>query len=184
MKPPVTEGSIGSKKGYKMKKLRKTVLVFIMMLCLLTVGVSADEAYSSQNDPLVSLSYVNDILGPQIMAEVLAKIESQYVKIDAITDISSGDYTLVTLNRGETLMSKGICEIVLLSGNSTVVVTSSSNIAAGEGIVDVTDGTVLTNGILVKSNHKIIIPKADGRGMTATSDSVTLLVKGDYTLAD
>lgn len=167
-----------------MKNIKKSLLVIALILTILTVSVSADEAYSSQNDPLVSLSYVNDVLGPQIMAEVLAKIESQYVKITDITDMSAGDYSLVTLSRDQTLMAKGICEIVVLSGDSTVIISSSSNIEAGQGLVDVTDGAVITNGQLIKVNHKIIIPKADGRGIVVTSDSVSILVRGEYVIAD
>ncbi len=167
-----------------MKNLKKSVLIFILMLAMLTFGVSADETYSSQNDPLVSLSYVNDVLGPQIMAQVLEKIESQYVKISDLTDMSSGEYQLITLAKGDTLMCKGVCEIVLLSGNATTVITAASNIEAGQGLIDVTDGTVVTNGALLKANHKIIIPKSDGRGIIVTGDSVSLLVRGAYTIAD
>ena len=167
-----------------MKKLKKSAIIFVMIITILTFGVSADEAYSSKNDPLVSLSYVNDVLGPQIMSQVIEKIESQYVKISDITDMMSGELTLVTLSKGDTLMSKGVCEIVLLSGNATTLITASSNIEAGQGLVDVTDGTVVTNGSLIKANHKIIIPKADGRGIIVTGDSVSLLVRGAYSIAD
>ena len=167
-----------------MKNLKKSVLIFVLIVTILTFGVSADEAYSTKNDPLVSLSYVNDVLGPQIMAQVLEKIESQYVKISDINDMMSGELTLVTLSKGDTLMSKGVCEIVLLSGNATTLITASSNIEAGQGLIDVTDGTVVTNGALIKANHKIIIPKADGRGLIVTGDSVSLLVRGAYTIAD
>ena len=167
-----------------MKNLKKSLVIFALIVALLTFGVSADEAYSTKNDPLVSLSYVNDVLGPQIMAQVLEKIESQYVKISDLIDMSTGELTLITLSKGDTLMSKGVCEIVLLSGNATTLITAASNIEAGQGLVDVTDGTMVTNGTLIKANHKVIIPKADGRGIIVTGDSVTLLVRGAYTVAD
>ena len=167
-----------------MKNLKKSVIIFALIVGLLTFGVSADEAYSSKNDPLVSLSYVNDVLGPQIMSQVLAKIESDYVKISDLTDMSAGELALVTLNNGDTLMSKGICEIVVVSGSVTALITSSSNVEAGQGLIDVTDGTVVTNGSVVSLNHKIIIPKADGRGIVVTGDGVTVLVRGAYTIAN
>ncbi len=167
-----------------MKNLKKSALIFVLIITILTFGVSADEAYSSKTDPLVSLSYVNDVLGPQIMAQVLEKIESEYVKISDITDMMSGELTLITLSKGDTLMSKGVCEIVLLSGNATSLITASSNIEAGQGLIDVTDGTVVTNGALIKANHKIVIPKADGRGIIVTGDTITLIVRGAYTIAD
>lgn len=91
---------------------------------------------------------------------------------------------LVTLNQGETLMAKGITEIVVISGDSTALITASANVQAGEGLIDITDGNVVINGALVKPNHQIIIPKADGRGIIATSGSVSLLVRGEYTVAN
>ena len=167
-----------------MKNLKKSIIIFTVVVALLTFGVAADEAYSSKNDPLISLSYANNVLGPQIMAEVLEKIESEYIKISDITDMMSGELTVITLSKGDTLMCKGVCEIILLSGNATTLITASSNIEAGQGLVDVTDGTIVTNGTLIKANHKIVIPKADGRGIVVTGDSVTLIVRGAYTIAD
>ncbi|MBQ8254252.1 MAG: hypothetical protein IJY94_01960 [Clostridia bacterium] len=167
-----------------MKSFKKSALIFLLIVTILTFGVSADGAYSSKNDPLVSLSYVNDVLGPQIMSQVLSKIESDYVKISDLTDMSSGELTLITLNKGDTLMAKGVCEIVVLSGSATALITSSANVNAGQGLVDVTDGAVVTNGTLVALNHKIIIPKADGRGLVVTSDGISVLVRGAYTVAN
>lgn len=167
-----------------MKNLKKSILVISLVVALLMLGVSADEAYSSKNDPLVSLSYVNDVLGPQIMSEVLSKIESQYVKISDIKDVTAGEYSLVTLSKHQTLMAKGVCEIIVLNGNATVLITSSTNIEAAQGLIDVTDGAVVTNGNILKANHQVIIPKADGRGIVAISSGVTVLVKGAYTIAD
>ena len=167
-----------------MKNLKKSLISLILLLTVLAIGVSADDAYSTKNDPLVSLSYVNDVLGPQIMAEVLEKIDSQYIKITDIKELSGGEYTLVTLEKHQTLMAKGVCEIVVLSGNATVLITSSTNIEAAQGLIDVTDGAVVTNGNIIKANHQVIIPKADGRGIAAVSSGVTVLVKGAYTIAD
>lgn len=167
-----------------MKNIKKSALIFVLIVTILTFGVSADEAYSSKNDPLVSLSYVNDVLGPQIMSQVLGKIESEYVKISDLTDMSAGELTLVTLKKGDTLMAKGVCEIVVVTGSVTALITSAENISAGQGLVDVTDGAAVTNGTIVKLYHKVIIPKSDGRGITATDDGVSLLVRGAYTIAN
>ncbi len=167
-----------------MKNLKKSVISLILLLTVLTIGVSADEAYSSKNDPLVSLSYVNDVLGPQIMAEVLEKIDSQYVKISDIKNVTAGEYTLVTLNKHQTLMAKGVCELIVLNGNATVLITSSTNIEAAQGLIDITDGAVVTNGNILKANHQVVVPKADGRGIVAVTSGFTVLVKGAYTIAD
>lgn len=167
-----------------MKRMKKSVIVFLLIITTLTLGVSADAEYSTADDPLVSKSYVNDVLGPQIMAQVLEKIESEYVKLSDISSVAAGQYNVVTLSKNQTLMSKSVCELILLNGSATALITSSTNVQNGEGLIDMTDGAVVTNGTLIKNNHYIIIPKTDGRGLVVTSDNVTVLVRGEYVIAD
>lgn len=167
-----------------MNRMKKSIIVFILILATLTLGVSADTEYSSADDPLVSKSYVNDVLGPQIMAQVLEKIEKEYVKLSDISNVSAGEYKVLTLSKNQTLMASGVCEIVILSGNATALITSSANVSNGEGLIDLTVGSVITNGSLIKTNSYVIIPKSDGRGFVVTSDSAVILARGSYVVAD
>ena len=73
-----------------MKKFPKLTSAFLLLLAALTLCVSADGAYSSKDDPLVSLSYVNDVLGPEIMAQVMARVEKEYIKLSDISKASAG----------------------------------------------------------------------------------------------
>ncbi len=166
-----------------MNKITRLTTVFLLILAALTLCVSADDVYSSQDDPLVSLSYVNDVLGPEIMAQVMAKVEAEYIKISDISVASAGSYTYVTLQKGQTLMAKACCEVVVLDGSATAVITSSVNVAAGAGIHDLTAGSVITNGSLLPLSHYLVIPKADGRGFAVTSDIANILVRGEYHIA-
>ena len=182
-KPPFERGITENKKGLaRMNRISKLAVAFSLLLTVLTLCVAADSAYSSVDDPLVSLSYVNDVLGPEIMAQVLAKIETEYVKISDISVASTGSYTYVTLKKGQTLMAKSCCEVVLLDGTATAVITSSSNVAAGAGISDLTVGSVIINGAMIPANHYTVIPKADGRGFVVSSDTATILVRGEYNI--
>ncbi len=166
-----------------MKKFTKHIAALILVLTALVLGVSADGVYSSQSDPLVSLSYVNDVLAPEIMSQVMAKIEKEYVKISDITSANAGLYTQVTLKRGQTLMAASCCEMIALDGDATVTVTSAANIKAGAGINDLTGGTVLTNGTKLPINRYLVVPKPDGRGFTVTSATMNILVRGEYNIA-
>lgn len=167
-----------------MKQLKRSILTFLLILTVLAFGVSADEAYSSQNDPLVSLSYVNDVLGPQIMEQIMNKVEKEYVKLTDISAISSGMYSTVTLVKDQTLTVRSVCEIVFLSGSATVLVTSSDNVRNGMGIHDLTDAKILTNGSIYPLNHYTIVTKPDGRGFYVTSDSATVLIRGEYDITE
>ena len=163
-----------------MNRFTKLAVTFALILTVLTLCVSADGAYSSQDDPLVSLSYVNDILGPQIMEQVMAKVEADYIKISDIRLALAGSYTPVALQKGQTLMADGCCEVILLDGAAKAVVTSEANVRTGVGLADLTAGVTITNEELLTANHYLVIPKADGRGFAVTSDTANILVRGEY----
>lgn len=165
-----------------MKRLSRLTTVFAVVLAALTLCVSADEVYSSKNDPLVSLSYVNDVLAPEIVSQVMEKIEAEYVKLSDISIASAGSYTNLTLKKGQTLMASSVCELILLNGSAVTVVTSASNLEAGAGLSDLTDGSVLRNGSPLPANHYLVVPKGDGRGLTVVSEKVDLLVRGEYNI--
>ena len=159
---------------------KRLIATFLVLLTVLTFGVTADQVYTTKDDPLVSLSYVNDVLGPQIMQQVLAKIDAEYIKISDIGSTAGGSYALLTLAKGETLMASTCCEVVVLSGTATTVVTSAANLSAGNGISDLTVGTVLINGKTLPTNHYLVIPKPDGRGFTVSSTEAVILIRGEY----
>lgn len=167
-----------------MKSAKKIIYVLVIIVAILAISVSANDQYSTKNDPLVSFSYVNDVLGPKIMAEVLAKIESEYVKIGDVSNVSGGQYNVVTLNKDQTVMAKSVLEIIVVEGSANTVVTSDENIQAGKGINDVTAGNVLINGAALPVNHYLVAAKGDGRGFVVTSDSITVLIRGEYNITD
>ena len=80
-------------------------------------------------------------------------------------------------------MAKSCCEVIVLDGSATAVITSSVNVAAGAGISDLTAGGVVVNGNALPINHYLVIPKADGRGFVVSSDVANLLVRGEYHIA-
>ena len=163
-----------------MNRFSKLTVTFVVLLAALTLCVSADGVYSSVDDPLVSLSYVNDVLAPEIMEQIMTRIEKEYVKIEDVGSLAAGQYTPVSLTKGQTLLADACCEIILLDGVATAVVTAATNVENGVGLSDLTLGSVVTNGNVVLTNHYLVIPKADGRGFVVTSDTANILVRGEY----
>ncbi len=163
-----------------MNRFTKLTVTFVLLLTALTLCVSADGAYSSVDDPLVSLSYVNDILAPEIVEQVMAKVEAEYIKISDISAASAGSYTNISLTKGQTLMADACCEVILADGAATVIVTAASNVENGAGICDLTAGSMIVNGELLAVSHYLVIPKADGRGIVVTSDTANIMVRGEY----
>ncbi len=165
-----------------MNKITKYLNIVVLVIALLSLFVSASGEYSSKDDPLVSLSYLEDIFGPDVMSKIIDKIDGDYVKITDISSISGGEYTPVSMTKGNTFMASSACEVIVLSGSSVAVVTSHDNVTKGAGLSDLTAGTVITSGTVLPENHYIVIPKSDGRGFTVTSDTLTVLVRGEYNI--
>ena len=62
-------------------------------------------------------------------------------------------------------------------------VGTATCVASGApGLVDSTGGTTLANGNALVTNHLYLVTVAT-RGVTATADTVKLLVRGSYTIA-
>ena len=99
----------------------------------------------SEQDPLVTRTYVEE------------RLKLNVVELDA----------------GRRLVAGAGTELILRSGNATVVDSESG------GLSDATDGVDLRKGTQVPRNHLLIAPRDDGRGLTAASQ-VIVLVRGDY----
>ena len=167
-------------------KRNKKLRIAAVAAAVLAAGVmTVYAAYDSSRDPLVSLSYLNEVFKPEVKAELKTELYNQLAEdysatIDALQkqiDVLSNEYDVVNMTNGQRLTADASCEIVLLSGNASVRCS-----AASEGIIDCTDGFILYEGQMVEENHKLLVPdNGDGRGLTALSDA-KLLVKGGYTL--
>lgn len=147
----------------------------------------------SQSDPLVSLSYLTDVLTPSILNQVDAKLaakEQAYVdKLQQVADGyvaemealvgqgvggSASVFTVVDLAQGKTLTGAVGCELMLRVGSANCVSPASP------GLIDSTDGSTLEGGRALVKNHLYLVT-VEGRGITATS-AVKVLVRGSYTI--
>ncbi len=180
----------------------------IFLLCaLITVSVSGVAVfaanYDSSEDPIVTLSYIQSIFKPQVDNQISEtekkltdEINSLKSEIELLkSQISSGAvsttetedsenqggiYEVLELKKGDTLTADSPCEVILRAGQIQVV-----SPYAEQGIGDYTSGTDLFNGTNIDKNHLLIIPRGgDGRGITVTSDSAFVMVRGEYSIAN
>ena len=82
-------------------------------------------------------------------------------------------FDVVNLTQGDTLIGGKGAEVILRMGSAKIIATEKG------GLADVTDGVDLPDGTQMPSNHHLIIPVDDGRGLVA-ENQVIVLVKGDY----
>ena len=144
-----------------MKKISITV-VSLLLLSICLPGMAADPG--SNEDPLVTLSYINDVLMPQVKSYV-----------DSKTTTSGDGFKIVNLNAGQTVIAQASTEMILRMGNAQIVATAKG------GVADVTQGIDLQNGAVMPANHLLIVPLDDGRGAQMLSDGI-IMIKGSYTI--
>ncbi|MBE6995872.1 MAG: hypothetical protein E7429_03970 [Ruminococcaceae bacterium] len=162
--------------------LRMAVLLLISAVMTLTVSVAA--APGTNEDPLVTLSYLsqnfmNELLGrvdekiAQRNDQVVQKL-SEKSELEG-TILSNGTFAVVRLNQGQTLTGDMGCEVLLRGGDVTCVADSYP------GLVDQTTSEVLGNGGALVVNHLYMMTVA-GRAVTSAADNAVLLVRGTYTI--
>lgn len=142
-----------------MKKRNKVLLMILVLVLGFTMCVSG--AAGSTEDPLISLSYITNVLMPYID--------------DATQNVGGSEYVVVELSAGESLKTGSSTEVIWRSGEGTIVLSSG---AAG-GYTDVTAGRDIGNGETVSANHLLICPRADGRSIRAKTKAY-MMVRGYY----
>ena len=157
------------------------LLAFVGVLNYTGSAAAADPG--TDQDPLVSLSYLNETFLKQILDKVDQKISQRNDQIvqqlggQVSTGTSTAStFTVVTLTKGQTLTGAVGCEVMLRVG-SAVCVSSST-----PGLIDETGGSALNNGSSLSQNH-LYMMTIEGRGVKATADTTKLLVRGGYTIA-
>jgi hypothetical protein len=148
----------------------------------------AQSEPGGEQDPLVTKSYVDSKI-EEIEGTGSGDISEYQIEfiIDEVTQRiideglepsyrSSGDadvYVPVSLFAGQTILGGEGTEMILRSG-------SAIGYSSGpDGLANTTTGGDVKLGDAVGVNNLLIIPRNDGRGLTATSD-IWLLVKGNY----
>ena len=182
-----------------MKKKTGQVLSFMLaLMALLGVAALAADA-GSQQDPLVTLSYLNDTYIPALLSRVDEKISQRdgalaqklaeqirQMEEDLAAKYGAGSssaasgtaavYTVVTLTKGQVLTGEVGCEVMLRIGKASCVSESTP------GLVDMTAGTTINGGANLETNHMYMMT-IEGRGVKALSDTVKVLVRGGYAIA-
>lgn len=171
--------------------------IFVAAVGLVGGVLLLGATQGSELDPLVTLSYLSDVLTPSILEQVDTKIADSQTGYttqldqaidqyetqieDKLSQAGAGDISMentsvfqtVTLTSGQTLTLSAGGELLLRSGTATCAATPE--------VVDSTLGENLAKGDGLTTNHLYLV-MAEGPALTATSD-VTVLVRGTYSVS-
>ena len=174
----------------------KKVMIGGILAASLILTVTA--AQGSESDPLVTLGYLTDQFLPRVLGEVEVKLAERdkdlESKLQAMVDtysmemeekfrdaasgsgedVANPGFTAVTISGGQKILLSAGSELLFRGG--TALCTSPSS----PGLVDMTSGGVLEDLSAPEINHLYLA--TDGNRGLAASDSVTVLVRGAYTV--
>ncbi len=132
----------------------KKMIITLLVIAFVFASVGAVGMLASpgdDTDPIITLSYIEDVLKGEM------------------------SFKVVNLKKGDILIGEAGTELVLRMGSAKIIATQKG------GVADLTAGVDLPDGEAMPSNHYLVIPVDDGRGVEANND-VIVLVKGDYSI--
>lgn len=154
-----------------MRTGKARIIICALLAFCAVAGITAYAVYNygTKDDPLVTKSYLDEVLTPELMAEFKAQLDAHEAQPD------DGTFKVVTLSKGQKITCKVGCEIMLRIG------AASASGPDSPVLVDTTSGTTLENGGALVKNH-LYMATIVNNGFTATADNTKVLVSGEYTV--
>lgn len=159
------------------KKIRKRIVSFLT-ICLCIPCIFCAVVYAKGDDPLVTLSYLTEIILPQMKKDIVAEVITKSGgEVTVPSQQDAGGYALIELKKGQTLYADSILEFIARPGSTVEVISPFEN----QGVADITNSVEYLSKDLVAVNSYCIIPRgSDGRGVTSISKKSFILVRGQY----
>ena len=139
-----------------MKKSSKFLLVMLMTVMCFTGVYAVTAQPGTEDDPLVSKSYVD-------------------AQIASVKSAGGSNFAVVYVEAGQKVIGGEGTEIIVRSGEATIVENSPN------GVANLNTGEDMKNGQDVRLDHLLLIPRADGRVILAGTEG-NLMVRGSYTI--
>ena len=175
-----------------MKKRLRVVLTAVAALLALAAAVFAAGDYSgapgSENDPLVTMSYINNVFSREVQSFFKKELESQkdalaesleprVAALEEACEAAGGaeaglTFQEVLLKSGSELYCTAGTELFLRSGSAYVIAREAP------GLLDTSGGADLNRGDYLTKNHLYLVT-GDENGVCADGD-LTVLVRGGY----
>ena len=154
-----------------MSKKRIIIIILCAVLALaLGFSVFAATSYGSEDDPLITKSYLTKILLPQLQEDFQEELDAAVAEIERD---GSGEFTVITLSKGQTVKCGVGCEVMLRIGSAEAMGDSAP------AMVNTTTAESIFKGYKLEVNNLYLVT-IEGNGFKATSDNTKLLIKGDY----
>ena len=188
----------------------KTKILTLALAVAVLLGIGAyviggNNDLDLTNDPLISLSYLNEVFWPRVEKAILDAadgilpddnddgffddpFEDTYEDTSDETEpedtdssdepvvVAGSEYEVLHLMQGDIVLAETPCELILRSGSAKAYLSGNES-----GIADLTAGIDIKEGEEFVANHLLLVPRGgDGRGFIVTSAEVYIMVRGGY----
>ncbi len=169
----------------KVKKRHAIILAGIM--CAIVLLQLAPVVKAQTNSPTIYDSTYIDKLEIELKtlikssaAPAQSDLEKKLIEtqneLAAVKD--SMVFKIIKLPAGKTLIGDASTEIIVRNSNRVKAYVSGT---ATGGVSNLISGKDIPNGVIIPDNQLLLIPKKDGRGITAIQDA-DIMIKGTYTI--
>ena len=171
---------------------KATRILLILLAALLALGAAAMAAggtAGTEDDPLVTLSYLNEVFAAKVTEQFRQELDDKETALrealeERVTALEAqvpgagkagGDYAVETLSDGQTLIAQRGTELMLRVGEAVVTADDEP------GLVDTsTAGNLADGGSLVKNHLYMVTINGNGIRVVGT---VKIVARGDYTIS-
>ena len=153
-----------------------TAAALLLAMSFMAVTYGIDAAPGTEGNPLVTKSYLDVVVNS--VKDTVAKLEARIgalEKVDGGQSIAPATWEVIEVKGGKSVLGGEGTEIVLRSGKA-VAVDNGAN-----GVSDLTAGADLMGGTAITSNHLLLVPRDDGRGIKC-ENTCWVMVLGEYTI--
>ena len=149
-------------------KERTMKIIIAVLAVLLLAGAAAFAAtnYGSRDDPLITKSYLDEVVKPQLENDMKTKLDA--ASAETLSG-APGEFTSVELSAGQTLRCAAGCQMLPVRGS----------VSALGAMADTTTGDAVASGAALSANHLYL---ATGTGGVSAAGAATVLVSGDWSL--
>lgn len=190
------------------KKILKIGAVIIIAAVISSVFSLTMVSHSESNDPLITLSYLTEIILPQFKTDIISEFakssgNSDDTEISADNSVTNTETPLQTDSTSAetpsdtqvtgfaatgtyTLLELTYGQCVYANSVLEIIVRPGSDVLAispfaDQGIADITGKNEYLNGDMLEINSYCLIPRGgDGRGIYVNNEKSYILVRGEY----
>ena len=146
------------------ERTMKVIIAVLAVLLLAGVTAYAATTYGSQDDPLITKSYLDEVVKPELESELQTKLDAA---AEELRHSAAGEFSTVELRGGQTLRCAAGSQLLPVSGA----------VSAVGGLTDTTEGADVAAGSSLSVSHLYLAPGESG---AAAAGAAVILVSGSW----